>query len=73
MSLPPHIRAQAQRILDAEARRLLAQLDPDAPSTATTGHDDTGDDRLDQPASRRKTQRVPVVQRRDLNRRPKAA
>ena len=43
---PPHVQTTVQRILDAEARRLLAeQADRDALSTTARGCDDGAPDR----------------------------
>ena len=60
--LPAHVIAEAQRILDAEARRLLAdELEHDATSATTTGHHpDLSDNQSHQGTTRLKRQPVPI-------------
>jgi hypothetical protein len=73
MSLPSHARAEAQRILDAAARRLLHELDTDTASTPAGTHDDPGDDGANQPAALRDRQGPPVTGRVDHDSGTKAA
>ena len=72
--LPAHALAEVQRILDAEARRLLAdQLDRD-PAVATTGSEhDAVDGGADQGAASVQRQAVPVVGGVDRDEGPVAA
>ena len=59
--LPARVRADVQRILDAEARRLLAgELDGDPVGTAAGSNPDLGDDGADQGAAGVERQAIPV-------------
>jgi hypothetical protein len=61
MSLPAHVEAEVQRILDAEARRLLAHKLDAEPIRATTGTDhDLADHSADQGATGIDGEAVPV-------------
>ena len=62
MMLPPAVAAEAERILDREARRLLAaRLDADA-IRATTGADNRcTDDSLDEVALTLVAEQVPIT------------
>lgn len=60
-AFPPNVQAEVQRILDGEARRLLAdELDADSIRSAAGDHDDTLDGRADQRLARLKGQPVPI-------------
>ena len=62
--LPPHALAEAQRILDAEARRLLAdRMDADAIRTATGADDHPLKGGTDEGAATIEREVVPVVSR----------
>jgi hypothetical protein len=62
MSLPPHVRAAVRRILDAEARRLLAEeVDVDALEPAAGVNVYTLDGGPDQRAASLEAQPVPVA------------
>lgn len=72
--LPPDVRAEVQRILDAEARRLLAeQLHGDAPRAATGDDYDAPDGRADQRPARIERETLPVGRRVDRDRGRRAA
>jgi hypothetical protein len=61
VTLPAHIRREVQRILDAEARRLLAdRLDGDPAGATARADGDAGDRRPDQRSARVDGQQVPV-------------
>ena len=71
--IPDHVCNEVRRILDAEARRLLAeQLDGDAVSPAARRHMDAFDHGLDQSAPRSECQALPVAAS-DLHREAGAA
>lgn len=64
--LPPHARAAVQRILDAEARRLLAdQLDRDALVAASGSDSDLVDGGADQGTASLERESIPVLGRVD--------
>lgn len=75
MSLPAHALIAAQRILDAEARRLLADELNNDPVGANPirGHNDTGDNHTNQGAASVKRQPVPIPSRVDRDEHPVAA
>lgn len=61
MTLPAHVRAECQRILNAEARRLLAvQLDGDPAGTPAGVNPHHPDDGTNQPAASVKREPVPI-------------
>lgn len=61
-ALPARVQAQVQRILDAEARRLLAeQLDSDPIGTAAGADHGAGDGGPNQSAARVEGEPVPIV------------
>ena len=65
-SLPPRVRSEVQRILNAEARRLLAdELDRDAIGAATGSDSDLIDGRADQGTASLERQSVPILGRAD--------
>ena len=66
MSLPPHVRADAQRILDGAARRLLAEkLDRNPIGATARGDLRQIDGGPDQGASLIEGESIPVVRRVD--------
>src|SRR5262245_7570216 len=68
--MPPRVAAEVQRILDREARRLLAEeLDMHAARSSAGGDGDSLDQRLDQISSSRDRQVGPVGRRIDSTRR----
>jgi hypothetical protein len=73
-TLPPHVQAEAQRILDAAARRLLAdQMDRDAPGAPARRDGGTVDGGSDQVATLAEGEAVPIVGRVDRDRGTEAA
>ena len=62
MMLPPAVAVEAQRILDREARRLLAaRLDADAVRATTGANNSSTDDGLDEVALPLVAEQVPVA------------
>lgn len=58
--LPPHVRAEVQRILDGAARRLLEQANRDAAGAGAGINTDLLDDGFDEAALFLKGESVPV-------------
>ena len=74
MTLPPRVLAEAERILDGAARRLLAeQMDRDASGTAAGTDNGTVDGRADQCAPLTEAQPIPIGRRVDSDSRGLAA
>lgn len=66
MTLPDRVRAEAQRILDGAARRLVTdEFDGDALGTASRVHKDAFDDRADQGTPLVEREPLPVGRRAD--------
>jgi hypothetical protein len=73
-SLPPHVQADVQRILDRAARRLLIeQLDRDAVATATRSDAHALNGGADQGAPLIERELVPIRRRADSHDGPLAA
>ena len=61
MSLPPHVRAEAQRTLDGAARRLLDERHGEAVSTSTGRHPHRFDRGLDERTALVQREQLPVA------------